>query len=42
MASMRYVDNGGDDEVSAADNKITFEGKAKFKDNHCDVSGVLA
>ncbi|CAN0379514.1 unnamed protein product [Pylaiella littoralis] len=36
VASMRYVDNGGDDEVSAADNKITFEGKAKFNDNHCD------
>ena len=27
-----------DDDVAEGDNRVTFENKAKFKDNVCDVS----
>ena len=37
LASRGYVLHEYDDDQSPGDSKITFAGKAKFKDNFCDV-----
>lgn len=38
LTSEGFVSSQYDDDLSAGGSKITFEGKAKFKDNLCDVS----